>query len=118
MKTVKTRKILKKPINKRRQRILAKAFGTDRERVKSFHEDDRGEDRKFKSSLPGFKYREENHEASLYLSKTVGKERGQLKDSFGSWTMTDEEEEKIFSGLKKNWKRTTLAIRGRRGTPS
>ena len=73
MKTVRTKKILKPPINKRRQRILAKAFGTDRERVESFHEGDRGEDRRFRSFLPGFRYREGEHEASQYLSKTVAR---------------------------------------------
>jgi hypothetical protein len=36
------------------------------------------------------------------------------KDSLGALTMTDEEEENIFSNLKKNWKKTTLAIRSRR----
>jgi len=71
MKTVRTKKTLKAPIKKRRQRILAKAFGTDRERVKPFSEDDRGEDRKFKTSLLGFKYKEEEHEASGYLSRTL-----------------------------------------------
>ena len=45
--------------------------------------------------------------------KAPGRERGKLNDSFGAWTMSDEEEERIFSSLKKNWKRTTLAIRRR-----
>ena len=72
MKKVRTKKIPKPSINKRRQRILAKAFGTDKERG-SFHEDDRGEDRRFKASLPGFSYREGEHEASQYLSKTVAR---------------------------------------------
>ena len=47
--------------------------------------------------------------------KRLARERGELKDSFGVWTMTDQEEEKIFSSLKKNWKKTTVAIRGRLG---
>ncbi len=47
------------------------------------------------------------------MIKRPAREHGELKDSFGAWTMTDKEEEKIFSSLKKNWKRTTLAIRGR-----
>src|SRR5256885_10898926 len=49
------------------------AFGTDRERVKPFSEDDRGEDRRFETFLPGFRYKEENHEASRYLFKTVAR---------------------------------------------
>jgi AbrB family looped-hinge helix DNA binding protein len=69
MKTVRTKKVLKAPIKKRQQRILAKAFGTDREPVKPFQEDDRGEDRKFKTSLPGFEYIENLHEASRHISK-------------------------------------------------
>ncbi|TMI43129.1 hypothetical protein E6H19_10510 [Candidatus Bathyarchaeota archaeon] len=36
---------------------------------------------------------------------------GRLSDSLGAWNMSDEEEERIVSSLKKNWKRTTLAIR-------
>jgi hypothetical protein len=39
--------------------------------------------------------------------------RGRLGDSLGAWNMSDEEEEKIYSRLKENWKKTTLAIRGR-----
>lgn len=50
--------------------------------------------------------------------KRLARERGELKDSFGAWTMTDQEEERIFFGLKKNWKKTTQAIRGKRGTAS
>jgi len=41
------------------------------------------------------------------------RERGRLRDSLGAWNMSDEEEEKIFSSLKENWKRTTLGIRRR-----
>jgi predicted CopG family antitoxin len=43
--------------------------------------------------------------------KRLAKERGKLKDSFGAWKMSDDEEERIFPSLKKNWKRTTPAIR-------
>jgi predicted CopG family antitoxin len=43
--------------------------------------------------------------------KRLAKERGKLKDSFGAWKMSDDEEERMFSNLKKNWKKTTLAIR-------
>jgi len=38
---------------------------------------------------------------------------GRLSDSLGAWNMSDEEEERIFSSLKENWKRTTLGIRRR-----
>jgi len=41
------------------------------------------------------------------------RERGRLRDSLGAWNMSDEEEEKIFSSLKENWKKTTLSIRDR-----
>jgi hypothetical protein len=41
------------------------------------------------------------------------RERGRLRGSLGAWNMSDEEEEKIFSSLKENWKKTTLAIRDR-----
>ncbi len=44
--------------------------------------------------------------------KRLANERGKLKDSYGAWTMTDEEEAEIFSGLKLNWKKTTRRIRG------
>jgi AbrB family looped-hinge helix DNA binding protein len=71
MKTVRTKKTLKGSLENRRQRILAKAFGIDRGRVKPFHEDDRGEDRRFNTSLPGFEYDEKLHEASPYISKMV-----------------------------------------------
>ena len=70
MKTVRTRKF---PIKNNRQEILTQAFGSDRERVKPFSEDDRGEDRRFETSLPGFRYKEEKHEASRYLSKTLAR---------------------------------------------
>jgi predicted CopG family antitoxin len=53
-------------------------------------------------------------ESSSEVIKRLARERGNLKDSFGAWTMTDEEEKRIFSSLKKNWKKTTLAIRSRR----
>ena len=38
---------------------------------------------------------------------------GRLSESLGAWNMSDEEEERIFSSLKENWKRTTLGIRRR-----
>jgi hypothetical protein len=41
------------------------------------------------------------------------RERGRLRDSLGAWNMSDEEEEKIYSSLKENWKKTTLSIRDR-----
>lgn len=59
------------PRGNRRQSIFGEAFGADGERVKPFSEDDRGEDRKFKTSLAGFGYGEKRHEASRYVSKTV-----------------------------------------------
>jgi len=37
--------------------------------------------------------------------KRLATERGKLKDSLGAWKMSDEEEERIFSGLNKNWKK-------------
>jgi len=55
------------------QKILGEAFGIDRERVKSFNEDDRGEDQRFETSLPGFRFKEEEHEASRHLSKIVAR---------------------------------------------
>jgi hypothetical protein len=39
--------------------------------------------------------------------------RGGLSSSLGAWKMSDEEEARIFSSLKENWKKTTLAIRDR-----
>ncbi len=44
--------------------------------------------------------------------KRLARERGQLRDSYGAWTMSDEEEAKIFSGLKRHWKKATLRTRG------
>ena len=38
---------------------------------------------------------------------------GRLSDSLGAWNMSDEEEARIFSSLKENWKKTTLSIRDR-----
>ena len=37
--------------------------------------------------------------------KTLAKDRGKLQDSFGAWKMSDDEEERIFSSLNKNWKK-------------
>jgi len=70
MKTVRTRKF---PIKNNRQEILTQAFRGDRERVKPVTEDDRGEDRRFETSLSGFRYEEEKHEASRYFFKTVAR---------------------------------------------
>ncbi len=44
--------------------------------------------------------------------KRLARERGRLRDSYGAWTMSDEEEAKIFSSLKHHWRRTTLRTRG------
>ncbi len=46
--------------------------------------------------------------------KRLARERGELSDSFGAWSMSQEEENTIFSGLGKNWNRTTMKIQGRR----
>ena len=50
--------------------------------------------------------------------KRLARERGELKDSFGGWTMSEEEEGRIFSSLQKNWEKTTRRVRGaERGRP-
>ena len=41
-------------------------------------------------------------------------EPGKLRDSYGTWKISDKEEKRIFSGLQKNWKKTALAVRGPR----
>src|SRR2546425_7817731 len=38
-------------------------------------------------------------------SRRPDPEQGKLKDSLGAWKMSDAEEERIFSGLNKNWKK-------------
>jgi predicted CopG family antitoxin len=43
--------------------------------------------------------------------KRLATERGKLKDSLGAWKISDEEEERGSSALKKNWRNTTLSIR-------
>ncbi len=43
--------------------------------------------------------------------KRLTRERRRLSDSVGAWKMSDREEERMFSGLKKQWKNTTLAVR-------
>jgi hypothetical protein len=63
MKAGRTEKIAKRRIKSHRQIILGEAFGTDRERVRPFSENDRGEDRRFETSMQGFRYREDKHEA-------------------------------------------------------
>ncbi len=73
MKARRKEKIVKMPIKNRRQRILGEASATDRERVKPVSENDRGEDRRFESSLSGFRYKEEKHEASRYLFGAVAR---------------------------------------------
>jgi len=73
MKAGRTEKILKRRIKSHRQIILGESFGTDSGRVKPFSEDDRGEDRRFETSLPGFGHEEEKHVASRYLSKTLAR---------------------------------------------
>ena len=44
--------------------------------------------------------------------KRLARERGQLRDSYGTWAMSDKEEAEIFSNIKANWKKTTVGIRG------
>ena len=43
--------------------------------------------------------------------KRLARERGQLRDSFGTWNMSDEEEAEIFSNLKDGWKRATERLK-------
>jgi AbrB family looped-hinge helix DNA binding protein len=69
MKATRTKKTLERHFKNRQRRILAEAFGTDRERIKPFSEDDRGEDRSFSSSPQGLRHREKRHEASMFPSK-------------------------------------------------
>jgi AbrB family looped-hinge helix DNA binding protein len=69
-KTSRITKNVKMPNKDRRHRILGR---TDRERIKPFSEDDKGEDRRFETSLQGFRYREQRHEASRYLFGTVAR---------------------------------------------
>src|SRR5713226_2424853 len=73
MKTTRTDKFAKARVKISKQETLAKAFGRDRQRIKSFTGEDRGEDRRFETSLSGFRYKEEKHEASRYLSKTLAR---------------------------------------------
>jgi hypothetical protein len=61
MKRVRTGKNENMRIKNRPEDIPGQAFGTNRERVKPFSEDDRGEDRRFETSFPRFKYKEEKH---------------------------------------------------------
>ncbi len=107
MKTARTEKLAKRPIKIRRQKTLAKAFGTDRGRVKPFSEDDRGEDRRFETSLPGFRYREEKHEASRYLSKTVA--RVTLSPDY---QVTIPREMRARLGIKPGQKVSVTAVNG------
>ena len=43
--------------------------------------------------------------------KRLTRERGELKDSFGAWTMSQEEEDRIASSLKKQWKKAAVKAR-------
>ncbi len=43
--------------------------------------------------------------------KRLARERGQLRDSYGAWTMSDEEEARTFTSLKRHWKKATLRTR-------
>ena len=52
----------------------------------------------------------ERRRPSEVIKRQAG-EHGELKDSFGAWTMSQEEEERIFSSLKKHWKRATVTAR-------
>lgn len=45
--------------------------------------------------------------------KRLARERGNLRDSFGAWKMSDREAEEIFSGLRLHWKGSTLRLRGK-----
>jgi len=38
--------------------------------------------------------------------KRLTKDRGRLSDSLGTWKMTDQEAQEIFSGLKSHWKKS------------
>jgi len=73
MKTIRTEKFAKARVKISQQETPAKAFGRDRQQIKSFTDEDRGEDRRFETSLRGFEFREEKHEASRYLSETVAR---------------------------------------------
>ena len=49
---------------------------------------------------------------SLKMLGGPARERGQLKDSYGAWTMSDEEEAEILSSRNRNWKKASNTIRG------
>src|SRR3989442_3686371 len=55
MRTGRTEKIVKRRIKSHHQIILGEPFGTDRERIEPFSEEDRGEDRRFDTSHSGFR---------------------------------------------------------------
>ncbi len=46
------------------------------------------------------------------MKNRLAKERGGLRDSYGAWTMSDEEEAEIFSNLKTKWKKAMSRLRG------
>ena len=47
------------------------------------------------------------------MIKRLARERGELKDSFGAWSMNEGEEERIFSGLRKQWNKATVVTRNK-----
>jgi predicted CopG family antitoxin len=61
-----------------------------------------GHERGLRTSYPEKKDKESFSE----VIKRIAKTRGGLIDSFGAWRMSDEEEEGIFSSLKKLWRRS------------
>lgn len=73
MKTVRTKQLAKARVKNSQQETLAKSFEMHRERINSFTHQDRREERRFETSLQGFRYVEEKHEASLYLSEAVAR---------------------------------------------
>jgi hypothetical protein len=81
MKRVRIEKLAKARVKNRQQETLAKSFGTDRQRTKSFTDEDRGKDGRFETSLLGFGYDEAKHEASRYLSKNRSEGNSLLEGS-------------------------------------
>ena len=45
--------------------------------------------------------------------KRLTNERGKLTDSLGTWTMDDQEEQRIFSKLETHWKKASSKLRNR-----
>jgi hypothetical protein len=73
MKTDRTEKLTRAQDKNSRKEIIAEPFGIERKGIKPFTDEDREKDRRFENSLRGFGYREDKHEASRYLSKTVAR---------------------------------------------